>query len=877
MNDNDSLIKKIKLAVENHWGQGYRISLPDAMMEVADDATEFSDDDILTLCVYYAEVAKNFDSPRFATRLADWFPRLRNAILKTLAFENFTDVPAGQFSGDTKNGSISIEGLSTTYEFCCETPDDVESGQPTASNLVLRARSESGLDYAVKIIGLFDGADRSQDFDHEVECLLRLQHKNILRLIDTGVTRFGIGGDDCRRCLMFDWFDGGSLEESMTREWATSEIHLFAMTCAGAMSWAHYYGIVHCDLKPANILLPSQVGDGDAVFGEQLKYLKIADFGLSKFRKRSTSSRTTDEGLYGTMDYIAPECLVSSHQQGQEPVDIYAFGVILFRLLTGLRAEEADPNANRDLFGDHAPYLVRICLRCLQARPSDRYDSFDELIVELELAGEKQASSGENDREEQLSRASSSAGWHHPRVYLAMASAAAVVLMFLTIAWLSQPKAAEVPEEPAAEQPTDPADYEVMQQPSAMTPKRLILPKQPVHAMARFSEAGDELVAATSEDWVVRVWKVDFDAPPAKLTYRAGTETTRRFGVVMNDWHLLPLQCVVGDSQELSDDHLCVVDSGGNIRQKIRTASQLTDVAVSPDRTLIATGDAANNLQLWRVGADQQIARLRFTSPEKDTHGDHPSSKGIDQLVWSTDGRWLYFASQGRLGVVSVEEAAISASVLLPGEVTAWALMPGTDGLTLFIADQGVYSWQRDPDRGFEAEGLRLESQSTFPGVVSAVFANPGQLLVVQSSGVFTELSLGTDSATQWKLCDEGSAITCAVYLEHQDRMVAGCDQGRLWLSPPSNTGDEVTRDRLVKSMPMVLSDDAAARFGSLRKSVAGLVTSPTERILAVVHFDGSVRFLETAEMIEIPFDPANLSRIKTPKLSVSLPTRNLP
>jgi protein kinase-like protein len=155
---------------------------------------------------------------------------------------------------------------------------------------------------------------------------------------------------------------------------------------ASALAFAHRAGVVHRDLKPENIIRCSDGG------------LKILDFGLARFeggRDLPTVPRLTETGMaLGTPGYMAPEQL--SGGQADARADLFAFGVIAWELATREHPFGADPAAllarMTDMLEGRASALSRplpiagldaIARRCLRGNPAERYQTADELLVEL--------------------------------------------------------------------------------------------------------------------------------------------------------------------------------------------------------------------------------------------------------------------------------------------------------------------------------------------------------------------------------------------------------------------------------------------------------------------------------------------------------------
>lgn len=156
------------------------------------------------------------------------------------------------------------------------------------------------------------GPDQLVRFQREGDALRQLNHPNIVHLIDTIHTAG-------HHYLVMEYVNAGDLGRLIASGTLTIEAILrLAIDLADALTRAHKIGIIHRDLKPANTLIAD---DGT---------LRLTDFGISQMVQ---AQRITDENvIMGTVNYIAPEAL--NGQAIDTRVDIWAFGVILFEMLT---------------------------------------------------------------------------------------------------------------------------------------------------------------------------------------------------------------------------------------------------------------------------------------------------------------------------------------------------------------------------------------------------------------------------------------------------------------------------------------------------------------------------------------------------------------
>jgi serine/threonine-protein kinase len=184
--------------------------------------------------------------------------------------------------------------------------------------------------------------------------------------------------------LVMEYVEGETLRERLNRPLALAEFLHVAMQCADALVAAHAHGIVHCDLKPENIMLTAT------------QQVKILDFGVAKRLPRTDRSSTVEEPavLAGTPAYMSPEVLLGNHPDGR--ADVFSLGVVFYEALTGHHPfharsfaatsqrilQEAPPPVHD--FSPHVPpALESIVTRMLAKAPEQRIASASQLSAEL--------------------------------------------------------------------------------------------------------------------------------------------------------------------------------------------------------------------------------------------------------------------------------------------------------------------------------------------------------------------------------------------------------------------------------------------------------------------------------------------------------------
>lgn len=222
----------------------------------------------------------------------------------------------------------------------------------------------------------------------EASVLSKLTHPNIETLFD-------FDDQEGSEFMVVEYVPGITLSDQLAKGPLTEkEVARLGVQLASGLAAAHAQRVVHRDLKPSNLRITSD------------HRLKILDFGVAKLLKaaspsetESTTSTSGDQGLAGTVAYMAPEQLRNEATDAR--TDIYAAGEILYEMATGQRpfAEvqmpglidamlHKPPAPPRALNPRLSPEMERIIIKCMQKEPENRYQSAQELEVDLrQLAG----------------------------------------------------------------------------------------------------------------------------------------------------------------------------------------------------------------------------------------------------------------------------------------------------------------------------------------------------------------------------------------------------------------------------------------------------------------------------------------------------------
>lgn len=245
---------------------------------------------------------------------------------------------------------------------------------------------------AIKVLPKSRVGDSSylQRFHREAQATAALEHPNVVRAYD-------VDNEGDTHYLVMEYVKGQDIQNIVNAQGGLSYTKAaeYIVQAARGLAYSHGEGLVHRDVKPANLLV-----DEEGV-------VKILDLGLALFSEDENASLTVlhNENVLGTADYLAPEQAINSHEVDGR-ADIYGLGCTFYFVLTGhapfnegtlaqriARHQTQMPPDIREDRPDCPRELVDICVKMIQKKADDRFQSCTEVVAVLEswLARRKEA------------------------------------------------------------------------------------------------------------------------------------------------------------------------------------------------------------------------------------------------------------------------------------------------------------------------------------------------------------------------------------------------------------------------------------------------------------------------------------------------------
>lgn len=211
-------------------------------------------------------------------------------------------------------------------------------------------------------------------FQREARLTARINHPAVAHVYD-------VGEFEDSPFLAMEFVPGRQLRTQMGEPMDPARVVALGRQVLDGLAEAHRQGVVHRDLKPENVLISGR------------DQVKLVDFGLAKpiFDDNSEATELSSTGLTGTPRYMAPEQIQGTPIDPR--TDIYAFGALLYEMLTGKPAHQGSTLGEMLLAVVHKPVpelpstvpgaLAQVVKRCLAKRPEDRYAEAELVLAEL--------------------------------------------------------------------------------------------------------------------------------------------------------------------------------------------------------------------------------------------------------------------------------------------------------------------------------------------------------------------------------------------------------------------------------------------------------------------------------------------------------------
>jgi Tol biopolymer transport system component/predicted Ser/Thr protein kinase len=588
-------------------------------------------------------------------------------------------------------------------------------------------------------------AQFSERFAREARAIAALNHPHICQLYDVGPDY-----------LVMEYVEGSPLTGPLPLEKATE----YASQILSALDAAHRKTITHRDLKPGNILVSK-------------RGVKLLDFGLARIAQGPTDSTLTQRGeIVGTPAYMSPE------QWNGKPTDtrtdIYAFGCVLYEMLTGKRAA-ADMAGISEV---RPPALASIVRDCMKSDPEERWQSVEDIRKALTLPSPP------------VTRSSSRWTW--------IAATAAVIFAILAIfAWMNRPAAAP------------PQSFRF----SILPPEGTNFDFAAGSGPAALSPDGRTLAFVAETNGVTHVWLRPLDATASRKI----DGTDEAYGV---SWS--------------PDGRFLAFPIPGRLRRIELATGTIRDLCAAIDVRGIAWNDRGDMVY---AGTNGGLLRVSANGGEPAPVTTLDVSKAEDNHYWPQflpDGHHLIYAARTPrpqfMGAyaVSLDAKAEPAKFLLPTKrnVKYVAASTGRRGFMLFAGEKELLAQRFDPDQ-LQTEGEPVTIADNIGGVVNRMFsafsATPDVLAYWTVEANLRQLTLVTrEGSVRRVLAEPATDISMSVSHDGKQAAIArfaNSPTSDVWLLDlDRGVSTRFTSDPSLDLGPVWSPDDKEIAFTSSRR-----------------------------------------------------------
>lgn len=675
---------------------------------------------------------------------------------------------------------------------------------------VYRAR-DPGLDRTVALKTISAQALSKPDvrarFEREARAAARLQHPNIVTIYELGEVQGTL-------YIAMEMLEGSDLAQAMApadRLTPSQKLRIVVDICRG-LDFAHKRGVLHRDVKPANVRL---LRDGS---------VKIVDFGIARL---DDAAMTQTGVVLGTPGYMAPETLRGAEVDHR--ADMWAVGVVLYELLAGRRPFQGDSFATLAFKIVHEPpppvpgalpgapgALGAIVQQALAKHPSGRYRDLAEMADALEMVlgltpsgdrppteairrealgrhleaaerlvagGDLEAALNEARRAQALdpSNAHAVALVRQIEERLVPPTELASTVMTGPVPAPRFPVAGPTPTPFPAPPPTPPpgttvrvSDWpERLKRQGAAAFRELALFGEPPTTSTAVLSPTQDLLAVAGTDGAIRLW----DLATRTRTLVLRTEMHQRTG---HDAVALCL-AVSRDGRYMASGHvdgavrLWDLAAGREVRVKLRHEAMVAAVAFAPDGTSLASGGMDSNLKLWELEAALAGEARRELQRQ-------PS--GVTALAYAGKRGQLLVTGHAKavLRIVDARSGRLLATLRGPeAQISSLVAAPDGQRLAALSHDRTIrlFDLERRAEL-FQAAGHRTRQTS------SLAFFPDGRLaasVALDNAVQLWDTEKGTPLATLWGQAGEAYV---AVALPRSGQLAAALADGRIRLWAPA-------------------------------------------------------------------------------------------